>query len=201
MNRGAMVERDVQQRIPANIARCVQPGHDDPPVRPHAVAPEHLAILVAAGHLLERGRGAICQSNARIPTEAARVRAFSQAHGEHIARDAEIFDSPAQHERVGRNDAYISPEIDHRLRIKILGIDDGAEHVGEDLELVGDADVVAVRRHAVTDHAVAHLRVDERLDHSLFERHFLDPVVGFQAHDVSPRFSVSRRMPCCSAIT
>src|SRR3989337_2988116 len=57
---------------------------------------------------------------------------------------------------------------------------------GEDLELVGHPDVVAVGRHAVGDDAVAHLAFLKRLDHALLARHADDPVVGLQAHHAPP---------------
>src|SRR5579871_717412 len=60
--------------------------------------------------------------------------------------------------------------------------DVGVEDVGEDLELVADAHVVAVRRHAVRDDAGAHLLVDERVDHPVVARHPPDPRVGSYAH-------------------
>ncbi len=73
------------------------------------------------------------------------------------ARDAEVLDGARQGEGVGRDDADFAVEVDHRSRVEMLGIDDGRVDVGEDLELVGHADVVAVGRHAVGDDAVAHL--------------------------------------------
>ena len=50
---------------------------------------------------------------------------------------------------------------------EILGVDDRRIDVGEDLELVGDARVIAVGGEAVADAAVAALRLDERLDHAV----------------------------------
>ncbi len=83
-----------------------------------------------------------------------------------------------QRERVRRDDADVRLDVDERLRIEVLRIDDRVVDVREHLELVADAHVVAVRRHAVGDDAGAHLLVDERLDHLVLERHALDPVVG-----------------------
>jgi len=57
-----------------------------------------------------------------------------------------------------------------------------AQAGGEDAELVGDADVVAVAAQTVRDDALAHLAVDERLDHAVLQRHLADPVVGFDGH-------------------
>ena len=92
-----------------------------------------------------------------------------------------------QGERIGRDDADVRLDVDERLRVEVLRIDDGVVDVGEDLELVGDADVVAVRRHAVRDDAGARLALDERLDHPVLERHALDPRVGFDGHQCSRR--------------
>ena len=65
---------------------------------------------------------------------------------------------------------------------KFFGIDHGVVDVREDLELVGDADVVAVRRQPVRDDAGAHLAILERLDHAVLARHLLDPPVGLDGH-------------------
>src|SRR4029453_1208288 len=47
------------------------------------------------------------------------------------------------------------------------------------------AEVVAVRGHAVRDHALANLAVLERLDHALLEGHPLDPAVALD-HVIGP---------------
>ena len=67
------------------------------------------------------------------------------------------------------------------LRIDHRGID-----VGEDLELVRHARVVAVGRQAVADHALALLRLDERLDHAVVLRHAADPAIGHHGHQAAP---------------
>ncbi len=64
----------------------------------------------------------------------------------------------------------------------MLGIDDGRINVGENLKLVGDANVVAVRRNSVADDAFANLAVGERLDHLVIERHFANPAVWLNGH-------------------
>ena len=61
---------------------------------------------------------------------------------------------------------------------EILGVDDRIVDVGEDLELVGDARVIAVGRQAVADAALAPLRLDERLDHAVALRLLANPAVG-----------------------
>src|SRR5690606_15517246 len=65
-------------------------------------------------------------------------------------------------------------------------IDDGRVDVGEHLELVGAADVVAVARRAVGDQplavADAHLARLERFDHAVLFRHAADPFVALDGH-------------------
>ena len=57
--------------------------------------------------------------------------------------------------------------VDEAVGGEILGVDDRAVDIGEDLELVGDARVIAVGGEAVADAALAPLRFDERLDHAV----------------------------------
>ncbi len=68
------------------------------------------------------------------------------------------------------------------LSSKFFGIDDGGVEVGEELEFVRAADVVAVARRAVGHDLVAvdlaHLPGLERLDHPVIARHAADPPVG-----------------------
>ena len=84
---------------------------------------------------------------------AARVGRLADADREHVARDAEVLDGAREGEGVGRDDADVALEVDEGARVEVLGVDDRGVDVGEDLELVGDADVVAVGRDAVRDHA------------------------------------------------
>jgi hypothetical protein len=77
------------------------------------------------------------------------------------------------------------------LGVEGLGIDDGGVDVGEDLELVRAAHVVAVAGHAVADDlaaaVLAHLAGLVGLDHAL-GGHAPDPLVGFDAHRLSPQY-------------
>ncbi|MNY11780.1 hypothetical protein D3C86_1448280 [compost metagenome] len=121
---------------------------------------------------------------------AARVGAFTQANGQYITRNAEIFDGAGQGEGVRRNDAHVAVDVDEAAGIEVLRVDDGRIDVGEHLEMIGATHIVAVARHAVGDHtaivAAAHLALDERLDHAVFLRHAANPLVRFDAHGGCP---------------
>ena len=73
------------------------------------------------------------------------------------------------------------PDFDEGVRVEVLRIDDGRVDVGEHLEFVRAADVVAVARRAVGNDLVAvdlaHLIRLERLDHAVLLRHAADPLV------------------------
>ena len=64
-------------------------------------------------------------------------------------------------------------------RREILRVDHRRVDIGEHLELVGDARVVAIAGQAVADDALALLRLDERLDHAVLLRHVADPAIGW----------------------
>lgn len=124
---------------------------------------------------------------------AAGISGFAQAHGEHVAWDAEIFHRARQRERVGRDDAAVVFHGNEVFRVEVFRIDDGAVDVGEDFEFVGAADVVAVAGGAVGNNAAAALLFDlvrlERLDHAVLFGHAAYPLVGFDAHGVCPGVS------------
>ena len=126
---------------------------------------------------------------------AARIGRFAEADDQHVARHPEIFDRPRQGEAVGRDDADVGLAIDEAVRRKVLGIDQRIVEIGEDLEFVGDARVVAIRGQAVADAAFAALALDERLDHVLAQRGFANPAIGQDGHGGSP----SRRLFAGSA--
>ena len=96
-----------------------------------------------------------------------------------------MLDRARQGEGIGRDDAHGALEVDERLGVERLGVDDGRVDVGEDLEFVRAADVVAVAGRAVGDHPppvdLLHLAGLEWLDHSLLG-HAADPPVGLDAH-------------------
>src|SRR6202522_3458429 len=64
----------------------------------------------------------------------------------------------------------------------MLRVHDRRIHIGENLELIRHAHVVTVRRHAVTDYAVAHLPPLKGLDHAVFLGHLGDPLVRLHRH-------------------
>src|SRR5207244_8803227 len=106
---------------------------------------------------------------------------------------------------VRRNDAYIAAKVDEALLVKSLRIHDRGVDVGEDLELVRAAYVVAVARGAVGDDPVAvhlaHLPRLEGLDHALLARHAPDPVVGLDAHSDSRLCRRNPRAPRRSQVS
>ena len=116
---------------------------------------------------------------------AACIRRFAETDRQHLARDAEVFHGSGQGEGVGRDDAHVADVIHHRFGVEILGIHGGRKDVGEDLEFVGDADVVSVGGNAIRYDPVADLLLFERFDHALFVRHLADPVIRFEAHILS----------------
>ena len=74
---------------------------------------------------------------------------------------------------------------------KFFGIDQGVVDVREHLELVGHADVVAVRRQPERDDPLADLTVLERLDHAVLARHLADPGIGSDGHGIVGLCSVA----------
>jgi len=64
-------------------------------------------------------------------------------------------------------------------------VDDRGVDIGEDLKLIRDADIVAIRGYAEGNDALAHLVIDERLDHAMLLCHFADPMIWFNSHSSS----------------
>jgi len=118
---------------------------------------------------------------------ASGISAFTQANGEHIAGNTEIFQGACQSKAIRRNDANVGMDVDKAFFIEILGVDHGAVNVGEHLELRRAADVVAITAGAVADdflacRVLADLAWLERLDHAVLLRHTADPFVAFNRH-------------------
>lgn len=127
---------------------------------------------------------------------AARVGAFTEADREDLARDAEILDGTRQRERVRRNDADVGLHVDEAALVEGLGVDDRGVDVGEHLELVGATHVVAVAGRAIGHQPVAVALLDlawgERLDHAVLLGHAANPLVGLDAHVLSPSLEPER---------
>jgi hypothetical protein len=112
-----------------------------------------------------------------------RIGRFAEADHQHVTRHAEIFDGAGERKAVGRNDADVGLAVDEAVVGKVLWVDERIVDVCEDLELVGDARVIAVARQPVADAALPPLRLDERLDHAVFLRLLANPAVGQNRHD------------------
>src|SRR3989442_464852 len=113
---------------------------------------------------------------------AARIGRFPKTNCDHVPRDAEVLDRAGEGEGVGGDDADLALEVHEGAGVEVLGIHDRGVDVREDLELVGDAHVVAVGGEPVGDHALPDLLLGEGLDHPMLERHPPDPPVGLDRH-------------------
>src|SRR5688572_11118369 len=80
---------------------------------------------------------------------ASRVRGLAHGYRHDVTWNTEVFDRAGEREGVRWDDADVALELDERLRIEALGIDDGVEHVREDPELAGDPHVIAVGADAI----------------------------------------------------
>ena len=116
---------------------------------------------------------------------AARIGRFAEADDQHVAWYAEIFDGPCQRETVWRDDAHVGLAVDKAFGIEFLGVDDGAVDIGENLELIGHAGVIAIRGQAIADAAIAALRFDKRFNHAGRMGLLADPDVGQYGHNHS----------------
>src|SRR5439155_22267490 len=82
------------------------------------------------------------------------VGRFPDADRHRAAWYAEILDTSAERERIGWDDADVPFVIDERFRIELLRIDDRAVDVREDLEFIGDPEVIADGRDPEGDRAI-----------------------------------------------
>ena len=73
-------------------------------------------------------------------------------------------------------------DCNKRSLVEGLRVDDGGVDVGEDLELIGDAEVVAVGGESVGDDAFANLLLAEGLDHLVVDCLLADPAVALNGH-------------------
>ena len=117
---------------------------------------------------------------------AARVGALAQTDGQHVTRNTEVLDGAGQGKGIRRNDADVALDVDKALLVEILRVHHGRMDVGEHLEFVGAAHIVAVAGHTVGNHptgvGATHLTLHERLDHPVFLGHAANPLVRFDAH-------------------
>ena len=116
---------------------------------------------------------------------AAGIGRFTETDDQHVAGYAEIFDGPRQRKTVRRDDAHVGLAIDKAFGIKLFWVDDGAVDIGENLELIGHAGVIAIRGQAVADAAIAALRLDKRFNHAGRMGLLADPDVGQYGHNHS----------------
>ena len=113
---------------------------------------------------------------------AAGVGGFSDADGEDIAGNTEVLDGAGQREGVWRHDDGRGLNGYEGPLVKGLGVNDGAIDIGEDFELVGNAEVVALGREAIGNDAFADLFFAERLDHPVVDGLLPDPTVTLNRH-------------------
>jgi hypothetical protein len=62
----------------------------------------------------------------------------------------------------------------------VLGVDESVIHVGENLELVGHSQVIAIGRQSVGDYSLSYLLLGEWVDHVVFPGHLANPAVALQ---------------------
>src|ERR1700730_98203 len=141
------------------------------------------------GHFLEGEGRTINERNTSVAATTPCVRRFSDSYNQNAARNPEEFHGPRKGERIRRNDAHVTLEVHERFLVETLRIDDGGIDVGEDLDLVGAANVVPVARRAVGYDLVAVRHPDlfgrKRFDHAVRGGHAPDPAVALDAHYVA----------------
>src|SRR6266542_1406582 len=108
---------------------------------------------------------------------AAGIRGLAHADREDVARDLEVLHRSPEREGVRRHDAHVALVVHEGASVEALRIDEGVVDVREDLELVGDPEIVAVGGQAVRDHTGADLPLLEGLDHPPLEGLRPDPPV------------------------
>jgi len=121
---------------------------------------------------------------------ATRVGGLADTNGEHVARNLEVLDGTREGKGVRRNDTDIGLDADKGALVEFFGIDNGAVHIREDLEFIGDPQIVAVAGKTVGDDAFAYLLLGEWVDHVVFVGHLADPTVGENGHRTPGELSV-----------
>jgi hypothetical protein len=117
---------------------------------------------------------------------AARIGRLAEADREHGPRNAEILHRARQREGIRRYHTDVAFEVHKTRFVETFRIDDCGVDIGEDLEFVGAAHVVAVTRGSVRDDAAvfvfANLAGLEGLDHAVLRRHAANPAIRLDAH-------------------
>ena len=117
---------------------------------------------------------------------ATRVGRLSQANGQHVAWNAKILDRACERERVRRNNAGFTVDVDETAGVEGLRVNNGRIDVGENLELGGTANIVAIARGSVGNDRPSVVRANlprlERFDHAVLLGHAPDPAVRFDTH-------------------
>src|SRR5262249_42259566 len=111
---------------------------------------------------------------------ATRVRGFAYADGQHAARNLEVLHRTRQRERIWWNYAALRLDGHKGTLVELLGIDYRRIDIGKNLELVSHAQVIAIGRQAVGDHALPHLLLGEGIDHVVLQGHLADPAIALQ---------------------
>src|SRR5579875_1038855 len=93
-------------------------------------------------------------------------------------------------EAVGRDNNGVGFSIDKASLAKGFGIHNRRIDIGENLELVGHARVIAVAGNAVADYPFTALLLYKRLDHAVFQRHPANPAIRHNGHRRAPSSSV-----------
>src|SRR5690606_9682757 len=80
---------------------------------------------------------------------ATRISRLTQAHGQDITWNAEIFDGTRQSKRVRRNNTNIRLNINKAALIKVLRIDNCRMHIGEYFKFTCTTHVITIAGYAI----------------------------------------------------
>ena len=104
------------------------------------------------------------------------VGALAQGDGDHVVGHADVLQAPGEGEGVW-GDHHLLPLVLHEaLGVKVLGVHQAGEDVGEDLPLGGGPEVVPEGGKPVADDPLPHEPFLKGLNHAL-SRHLPDPPV------------------------
>ena len=152
----------------------------------HSSAVMLYAVRLLFNHLFKSNLAFIFKPNFGVSGKASCIRTLTKTDCQHIARNAKIFNSTRQCKAVRRNNALRTFKVNKALIVKVLGIDDCAVDVGEDLELIGASNVIAVAACTVADDATCFILTNlsrrERLNHAVCFSHVFDPSIVFDRH-------------------